>query len=114
MQARTHQVGGRRSRENAKGPWTFFVLVFAMTFPFWAVQAFTGITLMPGLPLAALAVVVPVTAAALLMCLTQGVRSIVGLLRRAMDADRTKAPRWYLPAVLLPVVVGILSFGALR
>lgn len=92
----------------------FFVLVFALTVPFLALQALTGVELLPNIPLGALAIVTPVAAAAALTFRTGGARAVVHLLGLSVDAGRVKSPAWYLLAILLPVLVAVLSFGALR
>ncbi len=92
----------------------FFVLVFAAAVPFWALQALTDARLLPGLPLAALAILVPVTVAAALIFRSEGSRGVVRLLKRSVDASRVKSPIWYLPAILIPVLVAGLSLVLLR
>src|ERR1700690_3615753 len=52
---------GRRS------PLKFFLLVFAVSIPFWVIGALTGLQLLPGVPVAALMFVCPATAAVILV-----------------------------------------------
>jgi len=49
-----------------RSPLTFFVLVFALSLPFWLAAALTSFELLPALPVTSLVVVCPVTAAAIL------------------------------------------------
>ncbi len=46
---------------------SFFLLVLALSAPFWIAGAVTGLELLPGLPLAAIMGVCPAAAAAILL-----------------------------------------------
>lgn len=67
----------------------FFGLTFALTIPFWIIGRAGGVALMPGLPIAALAVICPATAALILSWRLTGVASA-----RALDAhNRSRTDR---------------------
>lgn len=51
------------TRERGRSPPAFFVLVFALSVPFWLIGAVAGIELLPGMPVSALVFVYSATAA---------------------------------------------------
>ncbi|KLU61621.1 CAAX amino terminal protease self- immunity [Peptococcaceae bacterium CEB3] len=107
-------VKGQSEYESGRSPLTFFVLVFALAIPFWVVGAVTGLQLLPGLPVAALAAVCPGLAALLLVHHENRAAGAAVLLKRAFDYKRITAKVWYLPILLLMPVVMVLSFGVMR
>ena len=97
-----------------RSPLKFFLLVLALSVPFWLIGAVTGLRLLPGLPVAALMAVCPVIAAVLLVYREQRLAGVTTLLKRSFDFNRTKAKVWYLPILLVMPMVMVLSFGVLR
>lgn len=89
----------------------FFVLAFALQIPFLVVGAVTGLTLLPGLPVAALAAFCPGAAAAILVYRESKFVGVLALLKRSLDL-RSKI--WLGPALLLMPLVMVLSFVVLR
>jgi membrane protease YdiL (CAAX protease family) len=69
---------------------------------------------MPGLPLAALMTVCPVTAALILVYREDGRAGMIALLRRSFDFQRIKTWAWYIPVVLLAPGVAVLSYALMR
>lgn len=55
------------SLENKRSPFIFFGLVFSLSIPFWILGALSARQLLPALPASALAVLCPITAAAILI-----------------------------------------------
>ncbi len=92
----------------------FFLLVFGLSIPFWLMGALTGLELLPGLPVAALTAVCPMTAAMILVYRENKIAGVTALLKRSFDFKRIKAKVWYVPILLLMPVVSGLSFGVLR
>lgn len=92
----------------------FFLLVVALTIPFWLISAATGLELLPGLPVAALAAFCPMTAAVILVYRENKTAGVTALLKRSFDFKRIEAKVWYAPILLLMPVVSVLSFGVLR
>ncbi len=97
-----------------RSPLKFFLLVFALSIPFWLIGAATGIELVPGLPVAALMFVCPVTAALILVYRENKTAGLTALLKRSFDYKRIAAKVWYVPIVLLMPSVMVLSFGLMR
>ncbi len=97
-----------------RSPLKFFLLVFALSIPFWLIGAATGIELLPGLPVAALMFVRPVTAALILVYRENKTAGLTALLKRSFDYKRIAAKVWYVPIVLLMPSVMVLSFGLMR
>jgi CAAX protease family protein len=61
------------------------VLVFAVSLPLWLIGAVTGLQLLPGLPVGALMVYGPVTAASILLYREKGTAGVIELLKRSFD-----------------------------
>lgn len=84
----------------------FFTLVSLLTAPLWVLGALVNYELLPGLPIAALAVVCPALAAAVLRFREGGRDGLTALLRRAVDFRN--ANRWLMPAILInPILFGL-------
>jgi len=92
----------------------FFLLVFALSIPFLAIGAVTGIQLLPGLPVAALMAVCPAMAALILTHRDHVAAGAKALLKRAFDYQRVREKIWYAPILLLMPGVMALSFGVMR
>lgn len=92
---------------------SFFLLVFALSVPFWLVGTAFG-QLLPGVPASALAVVCPTIAASILTYRKNNGEGLKRLLKRSFDYDRIKIRLWYAPAVLLMPAVMALSYAVMR
>jgi membrane protease YdiL (CAAX protease family) len=97
-----------------RSPLTFFVLVFALTLPFWLAGALTSFQLLPALPVSGLAFVCPVTAAAMLVFRKHKAAGVKAWLKAAFDFMRVKGMSWYVPTILLMPCIMVLSYAALR
>jgi membrane protease YdiL (CAAX protease family) len=95
-----------RSRPSAS-PTLFFALVFALSIPFWVAGGRSGVLLLPGLPLSALAVICPALAAVLLR--TREGEGTVAFLKEAV-AVRGLASMWLAPTLLLMPGLFALSY----
>lgn len=91
----------------------FFLLVFLLATPFWLVGAFTRSQLSADLPVAALAFIVPVIAAAILQFRERGRQSVVELLWRSLDYDRIDSPVWFVVIIVLPLAVFAMTYAVL-
>jgi CAAX protease family protein len=99
-----------------KSPLKFFLLVFALSLPFWlagAIAAHFSIGLPFNLPLSALMLICPVTAAVILVHREDGPGSARRLLRRAFDYRRIRRKIWYAPIILTVPVIYLLSYQVL-
>jgi membrane protease YdiL (CAAX protease family) len=97
-----------------RSPLTFFVLVFLLSVPFWAVGAATGLQLTPDLPVSSFIWVCPVIAAALLVYRENGATGVAALLRRSVDYARIRAKVWYVPTVLLLPGIYAATYGVMH
>lgn len=97
-----------------KSPLSFFLLVFALTLPFWLAGALTSFQLLPGIPVSGLAFLCPVTAAAILVYRENKFRGVKELLARAFDFKRVKAKIWFVPVIFLMPCIMVLSYGVMR
>ncbi|GAA2208061.1 hypothetical protein GCM10009850_035190 [Nonomuraea monospora] len=82
--------------------------------PFLALDALAEGQLVPGVPLAGLAVVCPAAAAAILEHRRGGGAAVRALLRRSFDFRRVPATAWYVPVLLLYPAVVVASYFVLR
>jgi membrane protease YdiL (CAAX protease family) len=98
----------------SESPLAFFVLVFALSIPFWLIGSLTGVELLPGLPVSSLAIVCPLAAALILVSQKSGAAGMIELLKRSFDAGRIGAAAWYAPMILLMPALMALSYGLMR
>jgi CAAX protease family protein len=92
----------------------YFGLVVLLTLPFLVVGAVSGAQVVPGVPLAGLAVVCPVLAA--VVCAYRDGRgaAVRALLARSVDARRITRKAWYAPVLLLYPALLAISYLVLR
>lgn len=92
----------------------FFLLVFALSIPFWLMGAATDLQLMPGLSVSALMGFCPMVAALILVYRDKGTTGALALLRRSFDFKRIKSKRWVMPTLLLMPAVSLIVYGVMR
>ncbi len=95
-------------------PLAFFVLVFVLSIPFEVVGAITGLELLPGLPVSALAFVCPALAACILVYRERKTAGVIELLKRSFDYRRIRTRIWYAPVLLFMPGVTALVYGLMR
>jgi uncharacterized protein len=88
----------------------FFGLTFGLTIPFWIISRASGNALMPGLPVAAFAVIWPATAALILSWRLNGAAGARALLMRTVDFRRVKPKAWWLLIFLFSPIVHVAAF----
>ena len=98
----------------SKSPLRFFLLVFALSLPFWLAGALSDYQLLPALPVSALGFLCPVTAAAICAYRENGFPGVKELLGRAFDFKRVKKKIWYVPTILLMPCIMIISYAVMR
>jgi membrane protease YdiL (CAAX protease family) len=99
-----------QSDQSSRSPFIFFALLYILTIPFWILGAATGIDLLPGLPIAALAVVCPMLAALILTYRQNQMAGVKALFRRVLDFKRVHNAWWVAPALLLTPLMAALAF----
>ncbi len=72
-------------------PLTFFLLVVALSIPFWLIGVVTRRELLPGIPVSALWIVSPVTAAAILVYQEKKSAGVTELPKRSFDLLHRRA-----------------------
>jgi membrane protease YdiL (CAAX protease family) len=97
-----------------RSPLRFFLLVVALSIPFWLLGGLTGWQLLPGLPVAALMFICPGAAALILVQRENGTTGMARLLRRSFDLDKIMAKPGYLSVLLLMPAVTALAFAVQR
>jgi membrane protease YdiL (CAAX protease family) len=93
---------------------TYFGLTFALSIPFWALGAVSQLQLLPSLPVSALMIVAPVTAALIFVYGEKKGAGVRAQLKRAFDYQFVQDKRWYVPTILLMPGMMLLSFVVLR
>ncbi len=96
-----------------KLPLDYFLLLFAITVPFWLLGG-AKLPLPINLPASALATFNPFIAAAILTWRREGMSGVKALLRRAVDIRKITDKRWLLPALLLMPLIYLLSYAVMR
>ena len=97
-----------------RSPLKFFLLVFAISILFWLVGSLTPLQILPGLPVSALMIIVPVAAASILIYRESKWAGVVALLKRSFDYKQIRAKIWYIPIFLLMPGVMAASYGVIR
>ena len=97
-----------------RSPLKFFVLVFALSIPFWLIGAVTNLQLLPGLSVSALGAFCPMVAALVLVHREDKAAGVTELLKRSFDFKRIRARRWYLPILLLMPAVSVVVYALMR
>lgn len=104
-------AGGAERRR--RSPITFFVLVFLLSIPFWMASAITRARLSADLPVSALMAVCPALAAMILTYLARGAPGVAALVKRPFRIEWAESGRWYIAAILLPIVIAVLTYAML-
>lgn len=91
-------------------PILFFLVVFALSIPFWLIAEIIGTGLPLGLPLSALMFPCPLFAASLLVLREEGRGGVKRLLARILDVRRIERREWLVPAFLLVPAIYLISF----
>ncbi len=99
-----------------RSPLTFFVLVYALTIPFWVLSTIVKIEGLPdNLPVTDIgAVFAPTIAASILVYREEKLGGLKRLLKRAFDYKRIKQKIWYVPIIFLPPLLYLLTYGVMR
>ena len=98
----------------SQSPLPFFLLVFALSIPFYLLDAWTGIELLEGLPISVLMTFVPLCVALVLTARASGAVGVKELLARAVDVRRVRPKVWYLPALLTMPAIEVLVYLLMR
>ena len=91
-----------------------FLLVFALSLPFWLLGAASDLQLMPGLSVSALMGFCPMVAALILFHRDKDATGTLALLRRFLDFKRIKSKRWFRPTLLLMPAISLMVCGVMR
>ena len=95
----------------SRSPLKFFLLVFALSLPFWIAGSLTRLRLLPGLPVSSLMCFCPATAALILAYREDKTSGVAELLNRSFDGKRIVSKIWYAPIILLKPAIMVLSYG---
>jgi uncharacterized protein len=92
----------------------FFLLVLALSIPFWLIDVATDLQLMPELSISALMGFCPMVAALVLVKSNKGSAGVLALLKRSFDFKRFQDKRWLIPVLLLMPAVNLVVFSLMR
>lgn len=94
----------------------FFILLIALSVPFWLAGFVVerSLPLPMGLPVSALMVVCPLAAAVILAYREGGRKGLNGLFAKIFDFTGIRPPGWYIPIVFLMPAVLLLSYAVMR
>ncbi len=101
-----------KSAIGKKSPLTFFLLVFALSIPFWTLGALAAgwANILPAkLPISALMTFCPLLAATILVYRERRIQGIKELFKLSFDLKKIKDPKWYIPVVFLMPAIALLS-----
>jgi membrane protease YdiL (CAAX protease family) len=98
----------------SQSPLPFFLLVFALSIPFYLLDAWTGIELLEGLPISVLMTFVPLGVALILTTRTSGAEGVKALLARVVDIRQVRPKVWYAPALLTMPGISVLTYLLMR
>jgi len=99
-----------------RSPLTFFVLLFALSLPFWLLGAIAehfSIGLPFNLPVSALQAFFPLITALILVSREEQPGGRSRLLKRVFDLKRIKHKIWYVPIMFLNPLLFLLSYGVM-
>lgn len=104
------------STSTSRSPLIFFLLVFALTVPLWALSTKVKVKGLPdNLPVTDIgATFVPLIAASILVYREEKFGGVKRLLRRAVDHQRIRQKIWYVPIIFLMPLLYILTYGVMR
>jgi membrane protease YdiL (CAAX protease family) len=91
----------------------FFILVFALSLPFWSLGSTSHWQFFPGIPISALSVVCPSLAAIICTYRDHALAGVPDLLKRSVDLRSIK-PIWLLPILFLIPATSIVAFVSLQ
>ncbi len=99
-----------------RSPWIFFALVFALSVPFWVIDAIFPMHLpIDNLPVTDIgATFVPMIAASILVYREGGPGGVKRLLERAFDYKRITQKIWYIPIFFLMPLLYVLTYVIMR
>jgi len=99
-----------------RSPWSFFILVFALSLPFWILDVLFPVTL-PVDKLHATdigATFMPMLAATILVYREGEPGGVKRFLTRAFDYRRITRKRWYIPIFFLMPALYVITYWAMR
>jgi CAAX protease family protein len=88
----------------------FFVVVTALTIPFWILDVVTGIEIVPGVPFSGFGVLLPAATAAIFLYRERGWGGVAALMKTLRIGPKI----WLLPAALTVPAILLLSYLVLR
>ncbi|KUG18983.1 hypothetical protein ASZ90_011299 [hydrocarbon metagenome] len=109
MQVMTSSTVSKRS------PFNFFLLVYALSVPFWVLNTLVQMNLpVDNLPVTDIGgTFAPMIAASILVYREEGSRGVTRLLARAFDYNRIRQNIWYVPIIFLMPLLLVLTYGIL-
>jgi membrane protease YdiL (CAAX protease family) len=104
------------NESSERSPLIFFILVFALSIPFWVLNIIFPMNLpVDNLPVTVIgATFVPLIAASILVYREEKFRGVRKLWKRAFDYKRIKQKIWYFPIIFLMPFLYVLTYWAMH
>lgn len=101
---------------NKNHPLAFFILIYAISVPFWLISAHLGASGLPdNIPVTDIgATLSPAIAACVLIYMENGKSGLQQFLWRAFDYDRIKRKRWLIIGIVLLPALYAISYAAMQ
>jgi len=99
-----------------RSPLKFFLIVFGLSIPLWTIETIIDVKRLP-LDFSItdiLAAFTPLIAAAILVYKEEGFVGVGELFKRILDFKRITKKIWYVPIILLPLLIYLLIYLAIR
>jgi len=99
-----------------RSPFLFFLLVFALTIPFWLISSLLGnkLPIAIKLPISVFAFANPLIAAAILLYKRFGLNGVKELLKKTFDYKKIEKRVWYIPTLFLMPLIYYLTYLIMR
>ncbi len=99
-----------------RSPLKFFLIVYGLSIPLWLIETMIDVKGLPlDIPITDIfAAFTPLIAAAILVYKEEGFVGITELFKRILDFKRITKKIWYVPIILLPFLIYLLIYVAIR
>ena len=101
-------------RNNHESVVTYFVLVFLLSFPFWALSMISSRQLLPGLPISALGAFTPALATFILIHKKEKLLGVSRLVRQSCDPNRINNRNWYFAIIFVNPFIAVVAYWLMQ
>ena len=101
-------------QNNRESVFTFFVLVFLLSIPFWVLGAINSRQLLPGLPISALGAFTPAFVTPILAYKYKGTSGVSEVVQLSFDFKRINNKKWYLAIIFINPFIAVVAYWLIR